>query len=121
MPYSPGVQASRRKHPCAALLHKRPDFSHRYRASVCSLCVKGYLAARVHAEAIISTVNLMVDSGLPCFGRGDPMGNLRKRLHLEMTEREAANFMIATCEDAYNKWTTSGYDVIQYLQQDIQH
>lgn len=87
----------------------------------CSLCVKGYLAARVHAEAIISTVNLMVDSGLPCFSRGDPMGNLRKRLHLEMNEREAANFMIGTCEDAYNKWTTSGYDVIQYLQQDIQH
>ena len=83
--------------------------------------MKGYLAARVHAEAIISTVNLMADSGLPCFGRGNPMGNLRKRMHLEMTEREAANFMIATCEDAYYKWTTSGYDVIQYLQQDIQH
>lgn len=37
-----------------------------------------------------------------------------------MTEREAANFMIRTCTDAYNKWTTAGYDLIQYLQQGIE-
>lgn len=84
------------------------------------LCVKGYLAARQHMDGIINTVLLMVDSGLPCFSRGDPIGNLRKRFHPEMTEREAANFMIKTCEDAYNKWTTTGYDLIQYLQQGIE-
>ena len=37
-----------------------------------------------------------------------------------MTEREAANFMIRVCTDAYNKWTTAGYDLIQYLQQGIE-
>ncbi|OAY74763.1 Phosphatidylinositol 4-kinase alpha 1, partial [Ananas comosus] len=85
-----------------------------------NLCVKGYLAARRHMNGIITTVLLMVDSGLPCFSRGDPIGNLRKRFHPEMNDREAANFMIRTCVDAYNKWTTAGYDLIQYLQQGIE-
>ncbi|KAL8060447.1 hypothetical protein ABFX02_02G025200 [Erythranthe guttata] len=84
------------------------------------LCVKGYLAARRYMDGIINTVSLMMDSGLPCFSRGDPIGNLRKRFHPEMSEREAANFMIRTCTDAYNKWTTAGYDLIQYLQQGIE-
>ena len=85
-----------------------------------SLCVKGYLAARRYMDGIINTVLIMIDSGLPCFSRGDPIGNLRKRFHPEMSEREAANFMIRTCTDAYNKWTTAGYDLIQYLQQGIE-
>ncbi|GLJ12893.1 hypothetical protein SUGI_0199940 [Cryptomeria japonica] len=85
-----------------------------------SLCVKGYLAARRHMDGIINTVLLMKDSGLPCFSRGDPIGNLRKRFHPEMSEREAANFMRHTCLDAYNKWTTAGYDLIQYIQQGIE-
>ncbi|PIA62368.1 hypothetical protein AQUCO_00200400v1 [Aquilegia coerulea] len=85
-----------------------------------SLCVRGYLAARLRMDEIITTVQLMVDSGLPCFSRGDPIGNLRKRFHPEMSEREAATFMIRTCTDAYNKWTTAGYDLIQYVQQGIE-
>ncbi|XVF01443.1 hypothetical protein REPUB_Repub04eG0089700 [Reevesia pubescens] len=85
-----------------------------------SLCVKGYLAARRYMNGIINTVLLMLDSGLPCFSRGDPIGNLRKRFHPEMSEREAANFMRNVCTDAYNKWTTAGYDLIQYLQQGIE-
>ncbi|KAF5787480.1 putative 1-phosphatidylinositol 4-kinase [Helianthus annuus] len=85
-----------------------------------SLCVKGYLNARRHMNGIINTVLLMVESGLPCFSRGDPIGNLRKRFRPEMSEREAANHMIHICADAYNKWTTAGYDLIQYLQQGIE-
>lgn len=85
-----------------------------------SLCVKGYLAARRYMDGIINTVLMMVESGLPCFSRGEPIANLRKRFHPEMSEREAANFMIRTCTDAYNKWTTAGYDLIQYLQQGIE-
>lgn len=85
-----------------------------------SLCVKGYLAARRYMDGIINTVLLMLDSGLPCFSRGDPIGNLRRRFHPEMSEREAAIFMMRVCTDAYNKWTTAGYDLIQYLQQGIE-
>lgn len=71
-------------------------------------------------EGIISTVEMMVESGLPCFSRGNPIEKLRKRFHPEMSEREAAHFMINVCTDAYNKWTTFGYDLIQYLQQGIE-
>lgn len=85
-----------------------------------SLCVKGYLLARRHMNGIVNTVLMMVESGLPCFSRGDPIGNLRKRFRPEMSEREAANHMIHVCADAYNKWTTAGYDLIQYLQQGIE-
>lgn len=37
-----------------------------------------------------------------------------------MSDREAAIFMRNVCTDAYNKWTTAGYDLIQYLQQGIE-
>eukprot|EP00850_Spirogloea_muscicola_P017580 SM000152S01568 [mRNA] locus=s152:325750:333245:- [translate_table: standard] len=85
-----------------------------------SLAVKGYLAAREHMEAVCVVVGGMEESGLPCFGRGDPMGNLRRRFHMELNDREAAAFMRQTCVEAYNKWTTAGYDLIQYLQQGIE-
>eukprot|EP00891_Asterochloris_glomerata_P007299 jgi/Astpho2/7299/e_gw1.00113.17.1_t len=83
------------------------------------LCVRGFLAARGVAEGIVASVSLMQDSGLPCFGRGRPIPNLRQRFHLEMSEREAAAFFRRTILDAYDKWTTGFYDFIQYLQNAI--
>lgn len=77
-----------------------------------SLCITGYLAARRYMDGIINTVLLMLESGSHCFSRGDPIGNLRKRFHPEMSECEAANYMIHVSADAYNKWTTFGYDMI---------
>ena len=94
-----------------SLLHPSP---------LCSLCVKAYLAARPHADAICTIAALMLESGLPCFSIGDALGNLRRRFHPEMSDREAAGFMQAVCVEAYNKWTTAGYDLIQYMQQGIQ-
>ena len=61
------------------------------------------LQARSVAEGILATVALMQDSGLPCFGRGQPLPNLRKRFHLDMTEAKAAAFMRSTILDAYDK------------------
>uniref|UniRef100_A0A2N9HTH2 PI3K/PI4K catalytic domain-containing protein n=1 Tax=Fagus sylvatica TaxID=28930 RepID=A0A2N9HTH2_FAGSY len=69
-----------------------------------NLCVMGYLAARRYMDGIINTVLLMLDSGLPCFSRGDPIGNLCKRFHPEVSEHEAANFMIPCVQ----MLTTSG-------------
>ena len=59
--------------------------------------------ARSVAEGILATVALMQDSRLPCFGRGAPVPNLRKRFHLDMTEAKAAAFMRSTILDAYDK------------------
>ncbi|OIS99590.1 phosphatidylinositol 4-kinase alpha 1 [Nicotiana attenuata] len=84
-----------------------------------SLCVKGYLAARCYMDGIINTILMVLDSRSPCFSRDNPIGNLRKRFHPEMSEREAANYMVRVCSDAY-KWTTAGYGSIQYVQQDIE-
>lgn len=67
--------------------------------ALCVVC----LQARSVAEGILATVALMQDSGLPCFGRGQPLPNLRKRFHLEMTEAKAAAFMRSTILDAYDK------------------
>lgn len=55
------------------------------------------------AEGIIATVSLMAKSGLPCYGRGHPLENLKKRFHLEMSDAQAAAFMRSTVHDAYDK------------------
>jgi phosphatidylinositol 4-kinase len=51
----------------------------------------------------MATVSLMSKSGLPCFGHGHPLENLRKRFHLEMSDSQAAAFMRSTVHDAYDK------------------
>lgn len=61
------------------------------------------MQARSVAEGILATVALMQESRLPCFGRGAPLPNLRKRFHLDMTEARAAAFMRSTILDAYDK------------------
>jgi phosphatidylinositol 4-kinase len=95
----------------------REPLSHNPRALLSS--VSPLRQARTIAEPIIATVALMAESGLPCFGRGAPIDNLRKRFHLEMTDRQAAVFMRQTIADSYQKWTTGVYDAIQGLQNRI--
>lgn len=68
--------------------------------------------ARSVAEGILATVALMQDSRLPCFGRGAPIPNLRKRFHLDMTEAKAAAFMRSTILDAYDKVPASCHAVM---------
>lgn len=71
--------------------------------SQCGAREGGCVQARGVAEGIIATVALMAESGLPCYGRGRPVENLRKRFHLEMSDSQAAAFMRATIRDAYDK------------------
>eukprot|EP01025_Chloroclados_australasicus_P067604 TRINITY_DN93585_c0_g1_i1.p2 TRINITY_DN93585_c0_g1~~TRINITY_DN93585_c0_g1_i1.p2 ORF type:complete len:136 (+),score=15.18 TRINITY_DN93585_c0_g1_i1:49-408(+) len=82
-------------------------------------CVRGFIAARTIAEDILAVATLMAASGLPCYSRGRPLENLKARFRLHETATEAANFMRMAVDDAYNKWTTSFYDFIQVLQNDI--
>ncbi len=67
----------------------------------------------------MATVEMMQASGLPCFGRGRPVVNLRRRFHLELTDAQAAAFMQRCVRTAYGRWTTGFYDVVQYLQNNI--
>jgi phosphatidylinositol 4-kinase A len=83
------------------------------------LCIKGYLAVRSAADTVVATVAIMERSGLPCFGFGAPVENLRQRFHEEMDDLQAAAFMQRLIQDAYDKWTTGVYDLIQYYQNRI--
>lgn len=53
---------------------------------------------------------------LPCFGHGKPLDALRQRFRLELSPAQAAAYMRGLILGAYDKWTTGGYDYIQYLQ-----
>ena len=83
------------------------------------ICIRGFLAARRISHDIIDCVSLMSESGLPCFGYGKPIEKLKERLAIDLNTNEAAAYFEGVVDDAYMKWTTGFYDVIQYLQQSI--
>jgi hypothetical protein len=83
------------------------------------LCIKGYLAARGAVDSIIAIVEMMIPSQLPCFSRGEPVEELKQRFQLGLNDQQAASFMRRLVRDAYDKWTTGFYDLIQYYQNAI--
>ncbi|PFH34950.1 hypothetical protein BESB_058370 [Besnoitia besnoiti] len=84
------------------------------------LCVQGYLALREQADSIVTLVQAMLHSGLPCFKR-QSLENLKWRFQLEASPEQAAAFMEARVMDAYDNFTTKAYDVVQHLQQGIDY
>lgn len=46
--------------------------------------------ARNVADGIVATVAMMEPSKLPCYSRGNPVGDLRARFHLEMSDSQAS-------------------------------
>jgi phosphatidylinositol 4-kinase len=83
------------------------------------LCARGFLAARGAAEEVVAVAALMADSGLPCFERGRPVEALRARLRPGDTDAEAAAWMLALVDGAYDAYTTGVYDWIQWQQNRI--
>ncbi|KNZ80366.1 Phosphatidylinositol 4-kinase stt4 [Termitomyces sp. J132] len=81
-----------------------------------NLTVKGFLAIRPHAEQLISTVQLMLDTGLPSF-KGEPtIKRLRDRFALGLNERQAAEFMMGIIKNAHENIRSTAYDEFQRLQ-----
>jgi phosphatidylinositol 4-kinase A len=62
---------------------------------------------------------MMLPSQLPCFSRGRPIEDLERRFHLDLNDVEAAAAMRGLIADAYDKWTTGVYDLIQFYQNAI--
>ncbi|KAI9297042.1 hypothetical protein K502DRAFT_301430 [Neoconidiobolus thromboides FSU 785] len=85
------------------------------------LCIKAYLAIRPYANEIIQVVQLMLDSGLPCFKGENTIKNLRWRFQLDKSERAAADFMIARISESYGNKRTVLYDSFQFATNGIPH
>ncbi|KAF5380919.1 hypothetical protein D9615_004166 [Tricholomella constricta] len=84
-----------------------------------NLTVKAFLAIRPHAEQLISTVQLMLDTGLPSF-KGEPtIKRLRDRFALGLNERQAAEFMMGVVRNAHENVRSTAYDEFQRLQNGI--
>ncbi|KAF1996104.1 hypothetical protein P154DRAFT_525820 [Amniculicola lignicola CBS 123094] len=78
------------------------------------LSIKAFLASRQHAVHLIHLVEVMLDSGLPCF-KPETIQHFKERFVLEKTEREAADFMRELVRKSANSYSTGGYDRFQLL------
>jgi phosphatidylinositol 4-kinase len=85
-----------------------------------ALTVQAFLAARQIKESILALVNAFADSDLPCFQyRKDTLERLYEKFFPSLSESEAAEKMIGLVRDAMHNPTTSMYDGIQKLQNNI--
>lgn len=78
------------------------------------LCVKSFLASRGHVDKLAQIVQLMMDSGLPCF-KPESVEHFRQRFVLEKSEREAADFMKELIRKSYSSYSTGIYDQFQLM------
>ena len=77
------------------------------------LTVKAYLAIRPHADQLVSTVQLMLDTCLPSF-KGEPtIRRLRDRFALSLNERQAAEYMMSIVRNAHENVRSTAYDEFQ--------
>ncbi|KAF5373565.1 hypothetical protein D9758_000828 [Tetrapyrgos nigripes] len=83
------------------------------------LTVKAFLAIRPHADQLVDTVQLMLDTGLPSFKGEGTIKRLRDRFALGLNERQAAEYMMGTIRNAHENVRSTAYDEFQRLQNGI--
>ncbi|KAG9318618.1 hypothetical protein JVU11DRAFT_711 [Chiua virens] len=80
------------------------------------LTVKAFLALRPHADQLVSTVQLMLGTGLPSFKGEATIKRLKDRFALGLNERQAADWMMGTIRNAHENIRSTAYDEFQRLQ-----
>ncbi|KAH7132122.1 hypothetical protein B0J11DRAFT_217458 [Dendryphion nanum] len=78
------------------------------------LTVKAFLASRQHCEHLVHMVEVMLDSGLPCF-KPETIQHFRERFVLEKSEREAAEYMRDLVKRSASSYSTGTYDRFQLI------
>jgi phosphatidylinositol 4-kinase A len=77
------------------------------------LAVKGFLAIRPYADQLVSTVQLMLGTGLPSFKGEQTIKRLRDRFTLGSNERQAAEWMVGIVRNAHENVRSIVYDEFQ--------
>ena len=77
------------------------------------LTVKAFLALRSHADQLVSTVQLMLGTGLPSFKGEATIKRLKDRFVLGLNERQAADWMMGTIRNAHENIRSTAYDEFQ--------
>ncbi|KAF8643761.1 hypothetical protein AX16_008780 [Volvariella volvacea WC 439] len=83
------------------------------------LTVKAFLSLRPYADQLVSTVQLMLDTGLPSFKGEGTIRRLRDRFVLNYTERQAADYMLGVIKNAHENPRSTAYDEFQRIQNGI--
>ncbi|KAF2178530.1 hypothetical protein K469DRAFT_802757 [Zopfia rhizophila CBS 207.26] len=78
------------------------------------LTIKAFLSSRQHCDHLAHIVEVMLDSGLPCF-KPETIQHFKDRFVLDKTEREAADFMRELIRKSASSYSTGGYDRFQLL------
>ncbi|OCH92135.1 atypical/PIKK/PI4K protein kinase [Obba rivulosa] len=83
------------------------------------MIIKAFLAIRPHADQLVSTVQLMLDTSLPSF-KGEPtIKRLKDRFAPGLNDRQAADFMMNIVRNAHENVRSTAYDEFQRLQNGI--
>lgn len=78
------------------------------------LCIKAFLACRPYAEKLSQIVQLMMESGLPCF-KPESVNHFKERFVLEKNEWEAAEFVKDLVRRSAGSYSTMVYDQFQLM------
>ncbi|GAA6057472.1 hypothetical protein JCM3770_000778 [Rhodotorula araucariae] len=79
------------------------------------LTVKAFLAARPYAQSIVDTAALMLAAEFPSF-KGEPtIERLKLRFRLDLSEKKAAEFMVAVIDNACENKRSIVYDEFQRM------
>ncbi|GAA6029504.1 hypothetical protein JCM8097_003711 [Rhodosporidiobolus ruineniae] len=77
------------------------------------LTVKAFLAARYYAQAIVDTTHLMLAAEFPSFKGEGTLDRLKGRFRLDLSEKDAAEFMVDIINDACENKRSIVYDEFQ--------